>query len=332
MSLSSAADKRAAAPQGEPGGARRSGRPPAGEPRRSLPFAARRKLFLFALGAPAVCYVLLVGVGPLLQGAFYGFFEDNLQHPARRHFVGLGNYLALAADRSFRTALANTAVFTLAAVTLEFLLGMALALLLWRDGRFNRIGLALLLIPVTITPIAVGLIFKGLLGADYGMVGFWLAQAGWSSPRGLFGDPATALGTLVLVDVWEWTPLVALILLAGLKALPADVLEAAAADGATAVQRFRLVVLPLMLPAVFLALVLRFMDAFRIFDTVYVTTGGGPAGSTDTLMILAVKQGLQFFNIGMASAIGNVMTLILFGAAGVFAFAIRRAERAAHGG
>ena len=298
---------------------------------KGLSYAARRRLFLTIMGAPALLYVLAVGVGPLAQGAWYSLFSYNLQHPARRHFVGLQNYIDLFADASTRAALINTTLFTVAAVTLEFGLGLGLALLLWRDSRFNRLCLALLLVPVTVTPVVVGLVAKALLSPDYGMIGYYLAQWSWSDPRGLLGDTRAALWALVGVDVWEWTPLVALILLAGLKALPGDILEAATADGATAWQRFVRIILPLMLPAVFLALILRIMDAFRIFDTIYVTTAGGPADATQTLMVLAVKQGLQFFDIGTASATGNVMLACIALLAGGFALLIRRADIAVHG-
>ncbi len=296
-----------------------------------LPFQVRRQIFLVALAAPALVYVLAIGVWPMLQGVWYSAFDYSLLHPARRHFVGFGNYASLFEDASFRNALLNTILFSLCAVMLEFAAGLGIALLLWREGRFNQICLALLLVPVSVTPIAVGLIFKGLLEPDYGMVGYWLAQWGISDPRGLLGSTHTALATLVLIDAWEWTPLMALILLAGLKALPLDVIEASVADGATALQRFRLVILPLLLPAVFLALVLRMMDAFRVFDSIYVTTGGGPAGATDTLMVLAVKRGLQFFDIGSAAAIGNVMILCLAVIATLFVLVIRQADRVANG-
>ena len=296
-----------------------------------LPFETRRKLFLAALGTPALVYVLAVGVGPVLQGIWYSAFNYSLIHPARRHFVGLDNYSALLGDAVFRSAFVNTVVFTVAAVTIEFLAGLGIALLLWRDGRFNQVCLALLLVPVTITPIAVGLIFKGMLEPDTGLVGYWLVHWGIGDPRGLLGAGHSALATLVLMDVWEWTPMMALILLAGLKALPPDILEAAVADGATALQRFWLVILPLLLPAVFIGLVLRIMDAFRLFDTVFVTTGGGPGGATDTLMMIAVKRGLQFFDIGSASAVGNVMILCLAVMASFFVLVFRRADRLAHG-
>jgi len=134
----------------------------------------------------------------------------------------------------------------------------------------------------------------------------------------------------VVVDAWQWTPLMALILLAGLKSLPTDILEAAEADGATPFQRFRIIVLPMLLPAVFLALVLRTMDAFRVFDIIYSTTNGGPADATDVLMIYAVKQGLEFFNIGFASAIANLMMVCIAIFSVGFIVLVRRADKQAN--
>jgi multiple sugar transport system permease protein len=181
-----------------------------------------------------------------------------------------------------------------------------------------------------VTPVVVGLVFRALLAADYGLIGYYLAAWGLSSPRGLLGDPRSALATLVVVDAWQWTPFMALILLAGLKSLPTDILEAAQADGATPAQRFRLVVLPMLLPAIFLALVLRMMDAFRVFDIVFATTNGGPADATNVLMIFAVKQGLEFFNVGFAAAIANVMILCVAVFAVLFIALVRRADKRAN--
>lgn len=290
----------------------------------------RQRLFLFMLGAPAVVYVLAVAVWPLLQGIYYSFFDYSLLHPATRHFVGLDNYAALWTDEGARNSVITTVIFTIAAVGLEFVLGLALALLLWRDGRFERVSLALLLIPVTVTPVAVGLVFRALLAPEFGLVGYYAADAGLSIARGFLGDPNTALATVVVIDAWEWTPLVALILLAGLKALPAEVMEAAEVDGASAWQRLRMIIFPMLLPAVFLALVLRTMDAFRVFDIVFATTGGGPGETTNVLMFYAVKQGLQFFNVGFASAISNSMVLFIAIFAGIFILLVRRADRRAN--
>jgi multiple sugar transport system permease protein len=279
------------------------------------------------MAAPAWLYAMAIAVGPLVQGFLYSFESYSLIRPASRHFVGLDNYRTLFEDDAARASLTNTFLFTFGAVTLESLLGLGVALLLWRDDWFNRIALGLLLIPATVTPLVVGLVFKALLNPEYGLLGYPLAEGGWSGPRGLLADPHWALPTLIGIDAWEWTPLMALILLAGLKSLPTDILEAAAVDGATAMQRFRLIVLPLLLPAAFLALILRMMDAFRIFDIIFVTTGGGPGDATDTLMIYGVKQGLQFFNIGAASAVSTVIVVCILAMVAGFIAALKPASR-----
>ena len=262
----------------------------------------------------------------MVQGFLYSFDSYNLIRPASRHFVGLDNYLALWRDPTARSAMINTFLFTFGAVAIEFALGLGVALLLWRDDWFNRIALSLLLVPATVTPLVVGLMFKALLNPEYGMLGYPFAEIGVSGPRGLLADPERALATLVAIDAWEWTPLMALILLAGLKSLPTDILEAAAVDGATAPQRFRLIILPLLLPAAFLALILRMMDAFRVFDIIFVTTSGGPADATNTLMIYGVKQGLEFFNIGAASAVSTVIVVCILVMAAAFIGVIRPAR------
>ncbi len=289
-------------------------------------FANRRRFFLFFMATPAVLYVAVVGLWPLAQGIGYSFYKYNLLRPARTQFVGLQNYIDIFSDATTRKAILNTFQFTFFSVGLQLVLGFALALLLWRDSRFNRTVLAFLLIPSTITPLVVGLIFKAMLGADYGIIGFFLSEAGIGPRTGLLTDAGTALWMLILIDCWEWTPLMTLILLAGLKALPGDVLEAGRVDGATAWQRFRMLILPLMLPSVFLALTLRTMDAFRVFDSVFVTTGGGPNDATNTLMLLGVKEGLQFFNVGFASAVGNVTLLFIALIATMLLLVVRRAD------
>ena len=283
------------------------------------------------MAIPALAYVVAVGVWPLTRGIWYSLFDYKLLRPARTHFVGLENYVDVLTDPVTRQAFFNTTVFTVSAVAVELMLGFAIALALWRDDRFNRICLALILIPVTITPLVVGLIFRALLMPDYGLVGYYLAKYGFSSPHGLLADGPSALATLVFIDIWEWTPLVALILLAGLKALPGDILEAATADGATGLQRLRMVVIPLMAPTIVLAMMLRMIDAFRIFDIIYVTTGGGPGNATNSLMLDAVKQGLEFFNISVASAIANVTLLCIAAMATAFVILFRQTDRRAHG-
>jgi multiple sugar transport system permease protein len=293
----------------------------------SLTFKQRRHLFMLFMGVPAVLYVAAIALWPIAQGLYYSLFDYNLIRPQRTQFIGLDNYTRLLFDPTAYSAIKNTFVFTLWAVSIQFVLGMLIALLLWRDDRFNRITLALILVPMAITPLAVGLVFHALLAADFGLIGYYLAEWGITDPRGMFADPFQAMLALVIMDIWQWTPLMALILLAGLKALPTDILEAAEVDGASGFQRFFIIILPLMLPAIFLALVLRTMDAFRIFDSVFVTTRGGPGDATNVLMYYAVKEGLEFFNIGFASAIATV-TLVCIGLfAVVFILLIRTADK-----
>ncbi len=276
---------------------------------------------------PVVLYVMAFAVYPAILGLSYSLYRYNLLKPSRTAFVGLDNYTKLFADPTTQGAIIHTLGFMAYAVSIEFVLGFGLALLLWPDTRFNRIALAALLIPVTVTPLATGLIFRGLLTPDYGPLGYWFRILGLSGERGFFGSPGTALGTIVAMDVWQWTPMMALILLAGLKAIPASFLEAAEIDGASPLQRFTTIVVPVMVPNILLALLLRLIDASMVFDTIYVTTNGGPNDATNVLMIRAVKEGLEFFNIGTASTISALMLGLAGLLALLFFLLIGRADR-----
>lgn len=271
--------------------------------------------------------MLLIAGGPLLEGLRWSLYDHNLLRPQRTAFVGLGNYVKFWGDASAVRALVNTWLFTLLAVGIEMVLGLALALALWADRPFERAALVVMLVPVMITPLAVGLIFKALLSAEFGLVGYWGRALGIVGERGFFGDPVAAFASIVAIDVWQWTPLVVLILRAGLATIPAELSEAAAVDGATPWQRLRLVVLPLLLPALLLALMLRSMDAFRLFDSVFVITKGGPGDATNVLQLYAVKQGLEFFNIGYASAIANLTLACIAVLATGFVLLLRRTDR-----
>jgi multiple sugar transport system permease protein len=286
-----------------------------------------RRRFLLWLGVPALLYVAAVALWPIAQGIYFSFFDYNLTRPAQRAFVGLGNYVELWNDASSRRVVINTFVFTGCAVAVEMVLGFAIALALWSDNVLNRICLALILIPVTITPLAVGLIFRALLEPDFGLIGYWARVWELSPARGLLGSEQTALATLVALDIWQWTPLMALILLAGLKTIPAEVMEAADIDGARGFQRLRRVIVPMMGQAIMLALIMRTMDAFKIYDSVLAATGGGPNDATNVLMFQAAKVGLEFFDIGTASAISTFMLACIAILASIFITQMRRAER-----
>lgn len=290
------------------------------------PYERRRRLLLVLMGLPALAYVIVVALWPIAQGLYYSFFAFNLARPARAAFVGIDNYLELVRDASTRRAVVNTLVFTVCAVSVELVLGMGVALLLWADNMFNRVCLAIVLIPVTITPLAVALIFRALLEPDFGVLGHAARLLGLAPVSGFLASEQWALATLVAIDVWQWTPLMALILLAGLKSLPVEVLEAAEIDGAGRWRKFSRVILPMMGAPVLLALIMRTMDAFKVYDSVLATTGGGPNDATNVLMYHAAKLGLEFFEIGASSAVSSFMLLCIAAMACVFIYLMHREE------
>lgn len=295
-------------------------------PPRPGSFEQRRRLLLVLMGLPAVLYVLAVALWPIAQGLYFSLFDYNLTRPTRMAFAGFDNYLELFRDASTRRAIVNTLVFTVGAVSIELVCGMGIALLLWADSLFNRICLAVVLIPVTITPLAVALIFRALLEPDFGLVGYTLRRLGLSPASGFLASEHWALATLVFIDVWQWTPLMALILLAGLKSLPTDVLEAADIDGARRWRKFRRVILPMMGAPILLALIMRTMDAFKVYDSVMAATGGGPNDATNVLMFHAAKLGFEFFEIGASSAVSSFMLLCIGLMAAVFIWLMHREE------
>jgi multiple sugar transport system permease protein len=288
--------------------------------------ARRRSAFHAALLVPVTAFVAVVCLYPLGSALHLSLFSYDLTEVAPKRYVGLENYRELFASTLGRAAIRHTLVFTVAAVAIEFALGFGLALLLWADGRFNRVATALALIPVAFTPLVAALTFRSLYNADFGPIGYYLGELGVGGGRSLTSQPGTAMAALILVDVWQWAPLVMLILLAGLKSLPRDVFEAAAVDGAGPWRRLRHIGLPLMLPTIFLAVIVRTMDAFKVFDSVFAITGGGPNDATTVLNFYAFREGLKFFNVGFAAAISNVLLVLIAMFAALYIITLRRAD------
>lgn len=285
-----------------------------------------RWLYLL-MAAPITIYVLVVFVWPVAYGIGISLFQYQLTDPTQtRTFVGLGNYVKAFSDASSRTALVNTLVFVVGAVGVEFLVGMGLALLLWRDSRLNQIAAALLLVPIALTPLVAGLVWRAILNADFGVLGYHITRL--LGIRGLTAEPATAMLAVILVDAWQWTPLVMLILLAGLKALPIQPFEAARVDGGSSWAIFRNLTLPMLTPTILLALLIRTMDAFRVFDAIFAMTQGGPGLSTTVLNFYIYKQGLVFFDMGYAASLSTILLVVIGCFSVVYIALIGRQERA----
>lgn len=259
----------------------------------------RRQALLLA--APAAAALVLVALWPLLATAWLSLRRVLLVFGEDR-FVGLANYAALSGDARFWAALANTAYFTAVAVALELVLALPLALALQRAGPALR---AAVLVPWVLPTVVAARVWGWLLDADLGLV-----NRLWPGPAvAWLGTPALALNAAVLVDVWKTTPFVALVLLAGLQGIPEDLIRAARVDGASPARIFRSVTLPLLRPAILLALLFRSLDAFRVFDAVFVLTGGGPGNTTETLSLYAFKTLLRAGSLGYGSALSAVTFL-----------------------
>ncbi len=250
------------------------------------------------LVAPAA--VLLAGVAlyPVAAGFVMGLERVVLVFHEHR-FVGLANYRALLADDRFLAALARTAYFSAVAVGAELLLALPLALVLDRAVRGRGLLRAAVLIPWAIPTAVSAKLWAWLLEPGFGLV----ARLWPGTPVNWLGAPAPALHAAILLDVWKTTPFVALLLLAGLQNISADVYAAAAVDGASRWRTFRAITLPLLRPAILLALLFRSLDAFRVFDAVYVLTAGGPANATETLSVYAYKTLVRAGDFGYGAAI-----------------------------
>jgi len=279
---------------------RRSGRETGGSPTQS------RRDVLLLLG-PCVLYLIAFSIFPLCYSLAISFMEYDSQADDFS-WIGIGNYRELLGDDIFWQAVENTVVFTFGGVALQVVLGTALALFFHQRLRGDWIVRGILILPMLITPIVVGLMWRALLNPEWGMAD-WLGEKVGAGNVGWLSDPKMALFTLLLVDTWQWMPFVFIVVYARLQVLPQDVFEAADVDGTTFFQRLRYLTLPLLAPAIVFAAVFRAIDAFRTFDLVYGLTNGGPGQSTRTLSFEAFQNGFSFFRYGYASAVAYVMVI-----------------------
>ena len=236
-------------------------------------------------------------------------------------WVGLENLAHLLHDPRFANALGNTAYFTVVSVVLELALGLGTALLLGAAGRARPLLSAVILVPWVLPTVVSARMWAWLYNPDFGLLNYLLGrQVNW------LGSPWSALNAAVLMDVWKTFPFVALLLTAALQAIPAELYAAARVDGASAWTRFRRITLPLLRPAVLVVLLFRSLDAFRVFDAIYVLTGGGPADSTETVSIYAYKLLFQTMQFGYGSAAALAVFCCTAAMALAWAAALRRAR------
>ncbi len=224
-------------------------------------------------------------------------------------FVGLDNYTRLFADERFQWATLRTLIFTVLAVIFPMILGIAAAVTFQRRFAFRGLARTIFILPMMATPVAVALIWTMMFHPQLGVLNYLLTSVGLP-PSAWSYDAVSVIPTLVLVETWQWTPLVMLIVLGGLASLPQDPYEAARLDGASAWQMFWHISLPLVWPHIVVALVIRTIDALKAFDTIYVISEGGPGTASETLNILLYSTAFKYYDMGYASAI-TVLFFIL---------------------
>ena len=281
------------------------------------PLAGRRAGLL--LVAPALAVLAAVTAFPALWVVWLSF-QRRVPIFGIAQFEGLGNYLFLAADPRFWSAARVTLVFTVASVALELVLGLVVALALAGQRRGLRAGIALLLLAWALPAVVTAKLFEWLYNPAAGLVNYLLlgASINW------LGDPALALPGLILADVWRTMPFVALLCLARLRGIPAEVYEAARVDGAGPVATLVRITLPLCRQILLIAVLFRTLDALRAFDLMFILTGGGPAGTTETLTVYAYRSLFQTLHLGLGSAIGVIVFALVMLVAWGYLRALRR--------
>jgi multiple sugar transport system permease protein len=270
---------------------------------------------------PATLLVVVFLVGPFYYMVYTALTDLSFADASHSGaFIGFDNFRKLMRnDPFFWASFLLTLKFVVIAVLLEFLLGFALAFLIFRFVASQRLLTTLLLIPMMIAPVAVGLIWRLLLQGDFGMLTFYMRKIGLLAQNAaVLSAPDLVFPTIIAIDVWQWTPFVTLIMLAGMMSLPRAPFEAAMMDGAKPFQIFRDVMLPLLRPVIALVLLLRGIDAFKEFDKVFLMTGGGPGTLTELVSIYAYRVNFRNWDLGYGAAVAFMIYLVVLILCSVF--------------
>jgi multiple sugar transport system permease protein len=262
------------------------------------------RLLPYSFLAPAVMVLLALSIYPLLYSVSVSLQTETPEGPQ----WSLANFQRLLSDNFFLTAMAHTFVYAAVALSCEFLLGLSLALLLNSKIRGRGIFRATLLVPMMLPTVVVGVVWRLMLNPNFGAINGTLKGMGINTETLTWtASPGLALLSVILVDVWQWTPFVFLVLLSGLQAIPQEPYEAALIDGSSSWQTFRYVTLPLLKPAILIALLLRTMDLLRVFDQIFILTEGGPGFATETISLYIYRTAFRFFDFGYAAAMSFVL-------------------------
>ncbi len=272
--------------------------------------SATDKTLSWVFVAPVIIILLLAAFIPLGWGLYLSFFRYKLNMPSATAFIGLKNYFDIFTDELTIRSLRNNVIFAGLSVSIELVIGVVVAMMLSDDTRLSRGLVSILMIPMIIAPVAAGTLWRMMLDRTYGVVNYLLSFVA-VRPISWIGDPKIALYTIVLVDAWMFIPFVAVLVLSSIKAMPTSFLDAARVDGASPWKVFWRIILPIISPVIIIVAMLRFIDAFKIFDTIFVMTQGGPGNATEMLPTYIYRQGIKFLNIGYSSATAIVFVIAM---------------------
>jgi multiple sugar transport system permease protein/N,N'-diacetylchitobiose transport system permease protein len=281
-----------------------------------------------AFVAPAALVVVLVVVIPLGRALWMSLYDIQLTRPGVEPFVGLSNYLDQLTSADFWAAVWRAFFFTVVSTALELSLGLGLALLMDQPLRGRWILRAIIILPWALPTIVNALMWRWIDNAEYGSLNALLTQIGLMHDyRPWLSDSDTAMWMVILADVWKMTPLVAILLLAALQSIDRELVEVARVDGAGSLQVFRHIILPLIMPVILIVLVLRTMEAFKVFDIIWIMTRGGPANSTQSIAIYAYQTAYQGFDFGRGAALGYLIALVIMVLAAIYLRLLGRVGR-----
>ena len=261
---------------------------------------------------PAATLLSVIVAYPLLRTFLLSFVRKSLSTGFQAEFVGLDNFIRIVFDSRFWDCFRTTALFTTASVTAEFVIGLVLAISVGSLKRFQSFSRVIFLVPWTLPTAVIAVLWAWIFNDQFGVVNAILLRIGaLDSPIVWLGQPGTAMFAIIVADVWKTAPFVFLILLAGLQNIPRDLYEAIEVDGGGAWEQFRFVTWPHLLPFVFVAVIFRVVQAFAIFDLVWVMTGGGPGGATETVSIYTYQTYMRYLDFGYGAALAMATVVIL---------------------
>ncbi len=258
---------------------------------------------------PVVVILGIITIYPFIFMIKMSFMKYSTSPSIPTNYIGGANWVELFHDKAVGNSWITMLIYYASGISSQLVLGIAIALLIDSLPRGQSLFSSIVIIPMFLAPVLVGLLWKFLLHDAYGPYAYYLHQMNLFKRISILGNTKTALPCMVIMDTWEWTPLITLIILAGLKSLPTEIVEASLIDGASYLQQLRYIIFPFLKQVILVALFLRTMDLFRFYTKILVTTGGGPADATKIVAIRIFENGFRFYRLGYASAIG--LTLLL---------------------